>query len=89
MCQDFIKKVELCKYTNAVMHGFVAIEREFNHTRNRLDETDRQLRRLTCALEDSALKSRRQQNQIGFLLGVLTGAVLWIMALFIFVMASH
>lgn len=89
MFQDFIKKVELCKRTTAVMYGFVAIEREFNEPRNRLDETDRQLRRLTCALEDAELKSRRQQNQIGFLLGVLTGAVLWIIALFILVMVSH
>lgn len=89
MSQDFIKKVELCKHTTAVMHGFVAIAREFDRTRNRLDETDRQLRRLTCALEDAELKSRRQQNQIGFLLGVLTGAVLWIIVLFILMMASH
>jgi hypothetical protein len=38
------------------------------------------LRRLTSALEDSDLKSRRQQNQIGFLLGAVTGAVLWLIA---------
>jgi hypothetical protein len=42
MSQEFVKKVELCEHKTAVMHGFVAIEREFNHTRNRLDETDRQ-----------------------------------------------
>lgn len=89
MSQDFVKKVELCKHTTAVMHGFVAIAREFDRTGNRLDETDRQIKRLTCALENSDLKSRRQQNQIGFLLGMLTGAVIWIIALFILVMVSH